>query len=353
MSIVSTLHGKMRTIASDPIISRSLALYGEWAGDELALLSQIITAESCVLDVGAFIGTHTIAFSQFVGPKGKVYSFEPRREIFTLLRENVEINNCSNVTLLNIGLAENNQELHLPFVDLKNPKNFGSLPLQEYSPSDLGTYEIHVSTIDDLGIGSIDLIKIDAEGMERRVLDGSIKSVSRYQPIIFCECNSLNSGAELLDFCNEQKYMVYAFLASAYNSNNFNKIKENIFGDSKELALLLVPKDKVENNFVQFTLTRLLLINTLEDLILPLLHKPQYAHEVLAKTTTGASLGISFPSPAIDKYIEKITALSEEIIALRKEISRIKATASWIITKPFRAVWNVLHSILPNDSAKR
>ena len=78
----------MRIIEADNVISRALALYGEWAMDELDLMAQIITPGMCVLDVGAFIGTHTLAFSEFVGPMGKVYSFEPRKDIYAILSEN-------------------------------------------------------------------------------------------------------------------------------------------------------------------------------------------------------------------------------------------------------------------------
>lgn len=345
MSIVSTLYGKMRIIEADQVVSRSLVLYGEWAEDELNLLKQIITPGSCVLDVGAFIGTHTIAFSKFVGCKGKVYSFEPRREIYAILSENISINNCHNVTALNIGLAENRQKLNLPLIDINQSENFGGLSLDKCHLSNIDTYEIQVSTIDSLDIERLDLIKLDVEGMERKVLDGSVKSISRHKPVIFCELNSLNAGKELLEFCYEQQYKAYVFLASAYNSNNLNRINENIFGDSKELALLLVSEDKIEKTLSKMTIGRLLPINTLEDIVLPLLHKPQYVYEVLANTATSGSLGINFPSPVADKY-------AEEIIALRREIARVKTTVSWKITKPLRVFWNVLRLLLPSDSAK-
>ena len=55
MNAVSTRYGRMRIIDADNVISRALTLYGEWAMDELNLLSQIITPGMCVLDVGAFI----------------------------------------------------------------------------------------------------------------------------------------------------------------------------------------------------------------------------------------------------------------------------------------------------------
>ena len=104
MSIVPTKYGKMHIIDSDKVVSHALTLYGEWAMDELSLLSQIISPGMCVLDVGAFIGTHSLAFSKFVGHTGQVYSFEPRKEIYAVLLENLSLNGCDNVTALNMGL---------------------------------------------------------------------------------------------------------------------------------------------------------------------------------------------------------------------------------------------------------
>lgn len=357
MSIVSTPHGKMRIIESDKVISRSLALYGEWAADELNLLKQIIAPGACVLDVGAFIGTHTIAFSRFVGPSGKVYSFEPQREIYSILSENISINNCSNVTALNIGLGENAHEQSLAPVDINQSENFGTLSLDEYHSPNTDTYEIQISTIDSLALERIDLIKLDVEGMEKRVLDGAIKFILRYQPVIFCECNSLNAGKELLGFCQEQRYKAYGFLASAYNPNNFNGIKENIFGDAKELALLLVPEEKLEETLSKMTADRLLPINTLEDIVLPLLHKPQYAYEVLAHTATSVSLGIDFPSPLvvardaqIASFSSRIDSLASENALLHKDILRVKSSASWQITKPLRLAQYLIRSIISGIS---
>lgn len=48
-----------------------------------------------------------------------------------------------------------------------------------------------------------------------------------------------------------------------------------------------------------------------------------------------------------------IKNLSAENAALQTDIRRIKSTVSWQITKPLRAFWNVLRSLLPNNSTKR
>ena len=324
MSIVSTQHGRMNIIDSDKVVSHALALYGEWAMNEIILLSNIILPGMCVLDVGAFIGTHSLAFSKFVGKNGKVYAFEPRKEIYTILSENLSINYCGNVIALNLALADSERNLDMQSIDLNDPVNFGGLSLDSNSHTlSSDTYEIHISTVDSLDIEKIDVIKLDVEGMERSVLDGAVKTIMRDRPIVFCECNSLTAGYGILEFCHLRDYAVYGFLASAYNPKNFNGVEENIFGSAKELALLLIPREKFEATIAKISSISLLPINNLEDLVLPLLHKPQYAYEVLVNTATFLSLGINFPSPAIAERDENIASLDLVIVEREAEIVSI------------------------------
>jgi FkbM family methyltransferase len=341
MTVVRTRYGNMHIVDSDQVISRSLSLYGEWAQNELALQERIAVSGACVLDVGAFVGTHTLAFSRFVGPTGKVYSFEPRREIYTVLSKNIATNACSNVRALNVGLGSTQRTLRLPCMDLTRPGNFGGMSLAE-SVSHPGSYESRIETIDGLDIGKIDFIKLDVEGMERQVLDGAHRAISQYQPLILCECNSITAGADLLEFCRLHDYSAHGFLAAAYNPNNFNEVQENIFGDSNEVMLLLLPKQRPPDELGEFFSERLHHIATLEDLVLPMLHKPQYAYEVLAHTVTGMSLGIKFPSPAIAPYVDEIAAQDKELLALSNEVARIKGTVSWKITGPLRVIRRVI-----------
>jgi FkbM family methyltransferase len=345
MTLVSTLYGKMRVIGSDRIVSRSLSLYGEWAQDELSLLGDLVAPGTCALDVGAFIGTHTLALSRFVGPHGKVYAFEPRREVFEVLAENIAVNECSNVTAMNMGLGDSDRRMRLRSLDLGTSDNFGGLALVD-GASDPDSYEVGIATIDSLGIGQIDLIKLDVEGMEREVLGGALRTISQFQPAIFAECNSIESGAALLDFCRERGYDAYSFLASAFNPDNFNKVRENIFGDAKELMLLLLPRQRGISERRGDSLRRLSPIHTLEDLVLPLLHKPQYAYEVLQNTSPAAALGTEFPSPILTplfaSHAEAIAARDEEIRFLNSEIARVKGSTSWRITAPLRVLANGL-----------
>ena len=63
-----------------------------------------------VVDIGANIGTFTTWMSRAF-PQGKIYSFEPQREVFKMLCGNASINNLYNVYPHNIGLGKENTKI--------------------------------------------------------------------------------------------------------------------------------------------------------------------------------------------------------------------------------------------------
>ena len=59
-----------------------------WEQKLLNHYKNMIKNGDTVLDIGAYLGTHTLAFSQLVGDTGVVHSFEPQTKIFELLKKN-------------------------------------------------------------------------------------------------------------------------------------------------------------------------------------------------------------------------------------------------------------------------
>lgn len=83
-------------------ITQSLRRYGEWAENEINFLRPFIKDGDTVIDVGAYIGTHTLAFSSLVGDAGKVHSLEAQPASFVVLRHNVAINGIENASAINM-----------------------------------------------------------------------------------------------------------------------------------------------------------------------------------------------------------------------------------------------------------
>lgn len=152
---------------------------------EYALLPFLLKEGDWTIDVGANVGQYTDAFSRLVGRHGRVIAFEPIPETLTLLSENVSHLPNQNVTL--IGAAASNVT-SLVGMDIPHSTS-GVENLYEAritkAPAMLETLAI---PIDQLEIPhAVRLIKVDAEGHDLQVLEGSRKLLSRDMPILIIE----------------------------------------------------------------------------------------------------------------------------------------------------------------------
>ncbi|MGC8469731.1 MAG: FkbM family methyltransferase, partial [Acetobacteraceae bacterium] len=175
---VPTRRGAMAVFRHDSgALTFSLACYGEWAENEISFLHRFIPAGGVVLDVGAYIGTHSLAFAAAAGPAGRVIAFEAQPDSFALLVNNLAVNGAETVEarLGAVGAPGGSATLALPAIDIRSPHSFGSATLSDAHPFDPGQ-GVTVPTIclDQLGLERCDLVKIDAEGMESAVLEGAI-----------------------------------------------------------------------------------------------------------------------------------------------------------------------------------
>ena len=72
VDVIETRHGWMLIPRSDTTIGESLRRYGEWAESEIALMGHFVGPGGTILEVGANLGAHTLAFAKMVGREGRV-----------------------------------------------------------------------------------------------------------------------------------------------------------------------------------------------------------------------------------------------------------------------------------------
>ncbi len=321
MTIVSARYGKMQIIDNDSVISRSLRLYGEWAQDEIDLLTSFIRAGSVVVDAGAFIGTHARAFSAIVGASGKIFAFEPRQETAAVLSQNAELATVRNIVVLGAALGASENCLTIPRLHFDGTGNFGASTLGLPENEDDARETVVVRPLDYYGLDRIDFLKIDVEGMELDVLEGARETVERCQPVIFVEANSLESAAPIIQWCRKENYKIYGVLSAAYNASNFAGNSENIFASAQETGMLLVPLPE-GSRFVEVLSKRdLPTLETIDDLALLLLHKPQYPYDVFSHSSAGAILSLAYPSPQSEALNQLISAQASQIGTLQERLS--------------------------------
>jgi len=170
---------------------------------ETQLFLKEVKKGQTVVDIGANIGYYTLLAARLVGPRGKVYAFEPDPANFALLKKNVETNGHSNVVLVNSAVSDKTQRAKL----FLNPTNKGDHRL--YDSKD-GRPSVPVQTLrlDDFFRQldkKVDLIKMDIQGSEAKAFDGmkgllaknkSVKLVTEFSP-----------GSLKLSASSPQKYL--------------------------------------------------------------------------------------------------------------------------------------------------
>jgi FkbM family methyltransferase len=240
--ITQTRYGPLAYFDFDGVIGRALELYGEWAENEIAFLDQFVPSGSTVVDAGANIGTHTIAFAQVVGPEGSVVAIEASPEIGFILRHNVSLNQLSNVSVLVAAVGGTGAEVSIPKLDPGVRSNVGGLhPGSAASPIDLKTPTV---AIDSLGLRNVSLLKFDVEGCEFDALKGAVATLKACKPVVFCELLDLDLGMDLIRFLDQFGYRPYFAACMAYNPENFLRNPENSFGHTHEPGLLFVPPER-------------------------------------------------------------------------------------------------------------
>ena len=141
-----------------------------------------IPRKRVMIDIGANIGI-------FARPSAEqfehVICFEPVFKNFEVLQKNLET--YSNVELHNLGLSNRDQTATFEFQTLKCGH---TKQVEEFVPNP--EFEQHtgeLTTLDRFNFESVDWIKIDVEGFENAVLEGSRDTIQRNRPWLLIEDN--------------------------------------------------------------------------------------------------------------------------------------------------------------------
>jgi len=162
-------------IDGDSHISKWVEEEGRLDHDQnaLPLILEHIKEGDVVIDAGAFIGDHTIAYAKAVGINGSVIAFEPNPVAFKCL-----VHNCPSVYAFNYGLNS-----HAGCSFLKIDKNVGASSLGESGEP------VKLMCLDELNLDRLDFIKMDIEGYEVKALKGGINLIARFRPKMWIEVN--------------------------------------------------------------------------------------------------------------------------------------------------------------------
>lgn len=149
--------------------------------DDEQFLGNFLSPGMTYVDVGANIGTTTLAAAQAVGATGRVIAFEPHPATFRDLTDNVALNPelASRITLVSSAVGEST-----------GSAGISDLVANDVNHIDSAGIPVPMTTLDDAlaGTPKIDLLKIDVEGYERNVLQGATRTLTKTDAVYFESC---------------------------------------------------------------------------------------------------------------------------------------------------------------------
>lgn len=168
----------------------SFAIHGYYYWRAWAIAQTVCTFGDTIIEVGANIGTETIGFSDIVGENGTVIAFEPLPDNFMALSNAIRASKYKNIRIHPFAIGENNSISYFSAPKSLEESGIGFVVESEQQiRSDL--LEIRVVKLDTFLDREVlpQLIFIDVEGFEIKVLRGAREIILKSQPSLILEAS--------------------------------------------------------------------------------------------------------------------------------------------------------------------
>ena len=153
---------------------------------KVRMLTEGLGEGMIAFDIGAHIGEYTLIMAALVRASGRVYAFEPQKDLARTIRENAAANRLDNVTVFQSAVGSGNGEV--AFSSDPGSKAGWIVP----DARSLGCAEtVPCVSVDQFvatsGLTRLDFIKLDAAGNELAVLEGAARTIAHTSPAIMCQ----------------------------------------------------------------------------------------------------------------------------------------------------------------------
>jgi len=168
-------------------------VYGTWEPEVVDSVRGIVHEGFVAIDIGAHHGYYALLLSRLVGANGRVIAFEPMPSNFEILAENINMNRCANVDIVNKAVSDFSGDLELG----RRFDNSGSFSLLTKGAADSAI--IKAISLDDFLTHwekPVDFIMIDVEGAEGLVLKGARKTIESHHPAFLVEVHHFGARLE-------------------------------------------------------------------------------------------------------------------------------------------------------------
>lgn len=172
------------------------------------------TKSPFIIDCGSHIGLSILYFKS-IYPDSKIIGFEPNPENFQILQKNIKENKLSNVKVFNYALSDKESvtNLHVSFKE-NDPWTWGDTVIYNMWGDKDNDKKVSIKTVklSKYIDKQVDLIKIDIEGSEQKVLE-EIENKLHFVKEIVMEYHGTKTGIKVND---------YSIIKRILEKNRFN-----------------------------------------------------------------------------------------------------------------------------------
>jgi FkbM family methyltransferase len=169
-----------------------------YEAETVALFARVLRPGATVVDVGANHGYFTVLAALLVGPEGRVEAFEPNPSVAAALGEVLARNGVSGRVAVHLAALSDTQGWARFFPSVSRVNDGLSSLLASPDALEHGviradhTIRVPTETFDAfaarVGLGRVDLLKVDVEGAEAMMLRGMARTLAERPPLrIVCE----------------------------------------------------------------------------------------------------------------------------------------------------------------------
>jgi FkbM family methyltransferase len=176
--------------------------YNLAAGDAILfkMAGELVKAGDVVWDVGANVGLFAFAAANRAGRTGEVIAIEPDLWLVSLLRRSCAALDSSRnapVTVLPAAVSDSFGLAKLHIASRARSSNYIDGVGSTQAGGTRSTQHVLTVALDWLleQASAPNVLKIDVEGLEHRVLAGAAKVLSKARPVIWCEVDPVNKEA--------------------------------------------------------------------------------------------------------------------------------------------------------------
>jgi FkbM family methyltransferase len=201
MNTYNTKYGLITLYQNEIYISIPFNNDRYWDEETLLKLRNYINPNRNILEIGGHCGTSSLVYSTFLNDENKIFVYEPQKNMFNLLVQNINQNNLQNKIIPNnlgvfcyegtgkmneIDLDGGGGIVSKRYVEENNLScNFGGISLGTNGEN------IILTTIDNMKLEDIGFIHCDAQGSENFIFSKALETIKKCRPVIFYENNEI------------------------------------------------------------------------------------------------------------------------------------------------------------------